>query len=307
MDIKRLRVAALPVSAKIIVTTFLVIIGAGYMHALGNLYYRHHLADGKPDLSLDDLRITFQGMKQAIKDSGHSQGTKSRMLRMVEPGGKMRKHLDKGGDASVRALVGWLSNGATEAAFSTGGVPQAGDPSPRAVLERQCLRCHNAEDGERKKSPFGKDSFDAEFAMVNKYTVPGTDALGTRATSEPSAEETEFIPPQSVDHLFLITHVHMLSIPVFALIVAMLFYCTGLSPRLRGVLAPIPMITLLVDFSSWWIARVLGPAVYMIAAAGAVFGVTFCLQILTILLSMWFVRRDAFRDQQFGYTQADVR
>jgi hypothetical protein len=50
------------------------------------------------------------------------------------------------------------------------------------------------------------------------------------------------------------------------------------------------MLATVLDIGGWWLARFAEPFVYMIGAAGAIFGTAFALQILAILASMWFGR-----------------
>ena len=48
--------------------------------------------------------------------------------------------------------------------------------------------------------------------------------------------------------------------------------------------------TIPLGIGSWWIARVIEPFIYVIAASGAIFGMAYGFQILCIFGSMWFVR-----------------
>ncbi len=91
----------------------------------------------------------------------------------------------------------------------------------------------------------------------------------------------------------------MLSIPVFTLIVSGLFLMTALRPAVKVILGPIPMLALVLEFSSWWLARHSEPFIYLIAACGGVFGVTLALQLLTVVASMW-IRRFAVDDRSRG-------
>jgi hypothetical protein len=84
-----------------------------------------------------------------------------------------------------------------------------------------------------------------------------------------------------------VTHAHILAIPVFTLLVGLLFLMTGFSEKIKLVLGPLPMLAVLLDIGSWWAARFIEPFIYVIAASGAIFGAAFALQILAILASMW--------------------
>jgi len=106
------RLRDLPVSARLVVSVFIALIGVGFLFAQANIYQRHHLADGKAGLTFDDLRIIYHGVEAPADETGSAVAT-SRMLDMVRPGADMRKHLEKGGLPEITALVAWLESGAT--------------------------------------------------------------------------------------------------------------------------------------------------------------------------------------------------
>ena len=93
---------------------------------------------------------------------------------MVEPGGDMRKHVTKGGPRSVRALEAWLKGGASESTFNRKSLAAEGDPSADDVIARHCLRCHNAEDGEKADAPYGPDLFTTDYGMIYRFAAPGS-------------------------------------------------------------------------------------------------------------------------------------
>jgi hypothetical protein len=76
------------------------------------------------------------------------------------------------------------------------------------------------------------------------------------------------------------------------LIVGVLFLMTGLPTGVKLILGPLPMLAVIADIGSWWLARFIEPFIYVIAASGAVFGAACGLQILCILASMWLARTD---------------
>lgn len=276
------RLRDLPASVRLVVSVFILLIGVGFLFAQANIYHRHHLADGKAGLTFDDLRIIYHGSAVPADEAGPSAAT-SRMLEMVRPGGDMRKNLEKGGLPEIRSLVAWLESGAPESTFDS---PPAGDPSavtPRQVIARRCLRCHNAEDGEKADTPYGPDIFDVDYQLV---------ALMARPQSSESAEGdakpgVRMIGPQTIAHLVLITHVHMLSIPVFTLIVYVLFLMADFPERLRRLVGPVPMLALVFDFASWWLARFSEGFLLLLIVAGGAFAVTLAIQLVAILHSAW--------------------
>lgn len=276
------RLRDLPMTVRLVVTVFIVLIGVGFLFAQVNIYQRHHLADDKAGLTFDDLLIIYHGKEVPVDVSAPALIT-SRMLEMVRPGGEMRKHLEKGGLPEIASLVAWLESGAAEAAFDT---PSAGEPSaplPRQVISRRCLRCHNADDGEKSDTPYGPDIFEVDYQMVRPVTL----ALQNEATEQEKAPGVRMIGPQSIAHLVMVTHIHMLSIPVFTLIVFALFLMADFPAGLRRLIGPAPMVALVFDFSSWWLARFHAGFLIVLMVAGGVYAIALATQILAVLYSTW--------------------
>ncbi len=261
------RLRSMPVGGRVMLTGFLIILGAGYLTAVLNIYHRHQLADGVEGMSIDDIRAVYSGLE--IREG---KPIPSRMLTMI--GTEMRQYFRS--DADFDVLAGWLKKGGREPELDDG----EGKRTPRRVMIRSCLRCHaqTAETEISQRSPFGPDEWDVDYAALSKFVSPTTTAPG----------DTTRAPPQyDIPRLVLVSHMHMLSIPIFTLIVGLLFMKARFPPALRGVLTPLPMIALLFDFGGWWLARLAEGFVYGIAAAGAVFGLVFGLQLFVVLVDLW--------------------
>jgi len=286
-DPRPIRLANLPLAAKVMLTLFLLLVGAGYLVAMANIYEQHHDADLDPRLSLDDIRRVYHGMNRTV--TGETRlSTPSPLLRMVSPGGKMRPHLEEGGEPAIRALVSWLQDGANEATFTQAALYHAGDPAAQDVLLRHCIRCHNLQ-GDKSDVPFAQSpSSRPQYAMVARFATPVPDTTAQNA-------QTLYLAPTSLRDLVLTTHLHILTIPVFTLIVGTLFLLTGLPSKVKLVLGPLPMLAVCCDIGSWWLARPFEPFIYVIAAAGAVFGASFGAQVLCVAGSLWFGRRGTIR------------
>jgi hypothetical protein len=286
------RLRNLPLGAKVTLTAFLALMGAGYLVAVTNIYLHHNEADLEPGLGPGDLLAVYHGLERDAPAGTIPQ--KAHMLRRVEPGGDMRKYLEKGGEEAVRTLIGWLEAGAQETDFSREGLFRPGDPSPQDVIAENCVRCHNARDGDKKDVPYAESRDDLPtYALVQKEAVrPGTmspEATPRRDAVEPGTR-TIRIEPMSVERLVQVTHVHIISIPVFALAVAALFFLSSAGPRLKAILGPIPMLGVCLDVASWWLARPIPPFALAIGAAGAIFGTSLALQMLLVLRSLWLDR-----------------
>jgi hypothetical protein len=284
MSPTRLRLAELPTAAKVPLTAFLALIGAGYFVAILNIYEHHHEADLESGLTFDDLRRVYHGLDKEVT-SRTRQRIPSKMETMVRPGGAMRPYLEEGGEATIVALTSWLQGGAEEAGFGVAGLYQAGGPSAKQVIAERCIRCHNARDGEMSDVPYASASDAApEYVLVAKVAASGL---------APMISETKMmhLPPTGRAELVQSTHAHILAMPVFALIIGALFLLTGLPERLKLIVGPLPLLALCADFASWWLARPFEVFVYVIAAAGAVFGASLGVQILCVFASMWFGRK----------------
>lgn len=269
-----LRLSRLPLSAKLLVTLFLGLVGPGYLVGTANIMLQHQNADLEPGLTLDDLRRTFHGLEKTVTPEAEVT-VRSLMLEQVSPEGEMREYLENGGEPAVRSLIGWLEGGAKEEGFA------AGDPSPQAVIKAHCIECHHADGGDMEELPFAKTGeAEPEYALVMAAAEPEfqTGEQGPRTLT---------LSPTSVSKLVHVTHAHILAIPVFTLLVGLLFLMTGFSEKIKLVLGPLPMLAVLLDIGSWWAARFVEPFIYVIAASGAIFGAAFALQILAILASMW--------------------
>jgi len=278
------RLANLTLPAKLLVTLFLLIVGPGYLFGTANILLQHQDADLEPGLGVDDLRRKFHGLTKQVAPKPDFTVT-STMLEQVIPGGEMREYLEKGGEPAIRSLIAWLEGGADKAEFSQAGLKQPGDPSPQAVIAAQCVECHNAEDGDMADVPFAPSRAAApDFELVFELAQP-------ESQRDETGPRTLTLAPTSVKNLVHITHAHILTMPVFTLLVGALFLMTGLGNPVKLILGPLPMLAVLTDIGSWWAARFIEPFIFVIAASGAVFGATYALQILCVLCSLWCGRK----------------
>lgn len=282
-----IRLGSLPLGAKVTLTAFIVLMAAGYLVGVTNIYVHHSEADLEPGLGPGDLLAVYHGLDKEVP--ADQEPPKSEMLRRVEPGGNMRKYLERGGEEAVRTLIGWLEAGAREEDFTREGLFVPEDPSPRDVLAESCVRCHNARDGDKKDVPYAESRDDLPtYDLVRGEALPMR--LPPGLVDDASGPRTIRIEPISVERLVQVTHVHIISIPVFALAVAVLFFLSSASPRVKAILGPIPMLGVCLDVASWWLARPIAPFALVVGAAGAIFGTSLALQMLLVLKSLWLDR-----------------
>ncbi len=273
-----IRLGGLPVAAKVMLTTFLLLIAAGYLVAVVNIHQHNQDADLEPGMSLNDLRRVYHGLEKPV--SADASPVHSSMLKMVLPGGAMRKHLEKGGETAVRSLITWLQAGAKKEDFSREGASRPGDPSAEDVIGENCVRCHNSRNGEKKDTPYAATRTSApEYDLVAKVAAPPRALEGEGGVVK--------LEPMGFAQLVQSTHAHILAIPVFVLAVGCLFFLTGQRPAVKAVLGPLPMLAIVLDIGGWWLSRPFEPFIYVVAAAGGIFGGSLALQIACVLGSMW--------------------
>lgn len=259
----------LPTAVRVTLSAFLAMIGAGYLSAVANIYHSHRMADGKEGMSVDDIRAVYSGLSVV---RAKETDIPSRMLTMIR--GAMREYVTTDEDFNI--LESWLKRGGRQEALDEGERRK----TPRRALMRNCLRCHGVSTGTEisRKSPFGPDDFEVDYGMLSKFVA---------ASTESSGETVNLAPQYTMARLVLVSHVHMLAIPMFTLIVALLFMMTRLPWGLRSYLTPIPMIALAMDFAGWWVSRGAASFVWVILAAGAIFGLVFGIQLFAVAIDLW--------------------
>jgi len=110
----------LPLSFRLGLTAFLVVAGLGYLLGLANIWVSYAPVDGKPGLSVADIRLSFYGDPSGSK------------LEKAVTGG-MRQYLSS--DADKDAVVGWIKAGGKESSFD----------SIQPIISTSCASCHSAE------------------------------------------------------------------------------------------------------------------------------------------------------------------
>lgn len=110
------------VSEKLLFTSFLLLIGLGYLMAISYLYVTHFNNDGKPGMSITDVADSYYGNRSGTRLEAAIRGSMS---------GNIEE-----GDRNV--MVAWLKEGALEAGYTTQIKP---------ILEKSCLACHKSSSG----------------------------------------------------------------------------------------------------------------------------------------------------------------
>lgn len=266
-------IRGLPLAWRILASVVVTLIGLGYVSALVNIIGQNELVDGKPGLTIDDLRLKYAGA-MITREAGTAPP--SRMLEMIQ--GSMRQYFSDATEFDV--LYGWLQDGATAEALTAGE-----EPTPADVLLVSCLGCHS-DDG-------GHEIADTASFGPSQFELPEHARLAQFATVvKPEASEV-WVAPRDWRSLALTTHAHMLSVPIFVVLLAGLFLWSRPLPLRHvrtGLLAALPLLLFLVDVACWWLARLPGIGtvfLYVLMASGGLFAATFLGQWAFVLWSLW--------------------
>lgn len=106
-------------SLKLLFTGYLIIIAVGYCVSIGQILLTNGMADGKLDLSVDDIVYSFHG-------------NRSGSLLENKLNGSMKNRLP---DKERIEIIQWIRSGAKESAFA---------PRIQEIFSRYCVSCHNS-------------------------------------------------------------------------------------------------------------------------------------------------------------------
>jgi hypothetical protein len=107
-----------PLSMRTLFTGTLIVLGIGYLFAMIQIYSAHAARDGKPGLSVEDIRIAYSGQKDTTKLEGALMGPMSGMLPLGERGD----------------IVGWVRRGLDEKEY---------EDRIKPIFDKRCVACHD--------------------------------------------------------------------------------------------------------------------------------------------------------------------
>lgn len=108
----------LPTSMRTLFTGALLVVGLGYIFAMLYVFVAHSGADGKPGLSVDDIKITYSGSKETTQLEKALRGPMSGMLPQKD----------------LAAMLDWIREGAIKKTYTA---------RIEAVVADNCLACHD--------------------------------------------------------------------------------------------------------------------------------------------------------------------
>jgi hypothetical protein len=108
----------LPATMRTLFTGALLTFGLGYLFAAIYVFAAHSQADGRPGLSVDDIKITYGGSAETTPLEKSLRGPMSGMLPQRD----------------MAVVLDWIREGANKRAFEAGIEP---------IFEANCLSCHD--------------------------------------------------------------------------------------------------------------------------------------------------------------------
>ncbi len=108
----------LPISMRVLFTGALLVLGLGYLFAALYVFAAHSGADGRPGLSVEDIKITYSGSAETTQLESALHGPMSGMLPQKD----------------LAAMFKWIRNGADKRTYTT---------SIETIIADNCLSCHD--------------------------------------------------------------------------------------------------------------------------------------------------------------------
>lgn len=296
----RLTLRDLPMPARLVLATFLLSVGLGYLSAMVQLHFQH-ASKGELMPTADDVVRHFHGetgvkpaskIQRLVENTATGQpfnGTGSMVAAFFKKSDSWDDDIKARPEAEVRAeregervaLLAWIQNGAKKAEYeadSFAAPPEAAKATPKylnadktvkvkSILTDRCANCH-VKDGEVEKYPLSTHDEIAKYTRVE--ASPGRIGETKLAQS---------------------THAHLLSFSMLFTMTGLVIAFSSYPGWLRGVLAPVVLVAQVADVSCWWLARMDGDMGVMFAKAimvtGGIVGLGLMLQILLGLFDLF--------------------
>jgi hypothetical protein len=296
----------LPLSARLVLSLFLLSVGLGYFSALVQIHFRHAGSSGEPLPSFKQVVEIFHG------DESQKKSPFERMIEdppqgawpasMVDAFFNRAKPDAKRGDAERegerKALVAWVKAGAPKEAYTNDAFPLPADWNNqpitkdfldnkalkvRSILETRCVVCHNQGNAKAVRGLGGRVNQGGDV-QAQKFPLENYDQVA-KYTCEGGG------PKMSLEALTQSTHAHLLSFSMLWALTGLIFALTRYPGFIRFLLAPLVLLAQIADVSFWWLARLPGPLGEQFAMAivitGGIVGAGLALQIVLSLFDMY--------------------
>lgn len=308
----------LPVAPRLVISLFLISVGAGYFSALVQLHVQQaspgQLLPG-PDEATDTYhgkpgmgqleRLIVADESKPFNGSGsmrsaftfRSSGWRKKVRERAEenkisvPDAEMEIRQERAYE--INALLAWLHAGAQEATFKE-------FPLPAGFFE-------HLPEGREADSAFFETKEGKWVAKVNDIVeircvrchAPGKGGSAGHIHLETWKNVMDYVPPDpdsppggmSLAKLAQTTHVHLLGFSMLYGMTGLIFAFTSFPVRVRLLVAPLALLAQLAEISCWWLARTHPVFAYGIIALGALVAVSLAVQILLSLFDMYAPQR----------------
>jgi hypothetical protein len=318
----RLRLRNLPLSARLVLSAFLISVGCGYFAALVQLHFQH-ASPGNSLPSHDDVVRRFygpvgekpkpklQGVLEAEEDRPFNGGGTMRLAFTTKSGGwetaikkraqkaagrrgeptdeqkqQAEAELRKERDTERLALIEWVEKGADKDAYEADSFCVSKTLGDQPIDEEKFVGDPSPDGGRTVKI---KTVLDTRCVKCHDPSASSAAHKYPLDGYEQIAKYLKVNESQAISKEALIqsTHVHLLSFSMLYGLTGLIFAFTGLPRLVRIVIAPLPLVGQLADIACWWLTRVDPRFADGIMLAGGVVAAGLALHVVLGLFSMY--------------------
>lgn len=305
----------LPLSARLVIATYLISVGIGYFSALVQLHFQQAPA-GELLPGPDDVKAVYSGARamgqfeRLIRADEHkpfngsgtmrsafttkSSGWKRKVRELAEEHktteAKAEALLRQERDFEINALLAWIKAGAKEDDYASLALPDGFLKSlpPNAELPSDFFE---------KKD----DQWHAKIGAIidtrcARCHAPGKGGSAGHIHLDTYRNVMDFIPPtgdtdlaggMSLQKLAQSTHVHLLGFSMLYGLTGLAFAFTSYPLPVRCILGPLALVAQVAEISCWWLSRADPVFTLGIMGLGAVVAMSLGLQIVLTLYDLF--------------------
>ncbi len=302
----------LPLPARLVLATFLITVGIGYLSALVQLRVQHASA-GQTMPGPEEVRRTFYGetgksqlerlltapMSEPFNSTGSMVGAfldpeHTNLFRDVNALLKADKKLTPdAAEEMIRqkrngerlALVEWIRKGADAKSYAGNNYELSDELAAQLKLPGDDpLITEKFIASKANDKPAVKIQSIIQIRCVKCHS-PGASGPGSEYPLNTYPDLEVYSTPEksagmSLPKLAQSTHVHMLGFAVLWCLTGLIFACTNLPGLARAIFGPWPLIAQVADIACWWLAGQDPKFADVILITGALVGVGVTVQIL---------------------------
>jgi hypothetical protein len=226
----------LPLSMRVLFTGTLLAIGMGYMFALIYVYTSDAGKDGNPALTVEDIVISYSGSSEGTQLESALQGPMSAML----------------SESDLEGILKWIRTGASQDEYDAG---------IRAVVERNCIDCHDGSNPHLSNL----DGYD----NIKKVIVQDTG--------------------KPLHTLVRVSHIHLFGVTFIFFIMGFIFSHAYLRPIwLKSLVMFTPFLCIAADVMSWYFTKLYAGFAWVVLISGGLMGLSFAIMWITSMYQLWF-------------------